>query len=860
MIAAITRLVEASRRYAIAMVLLVLAATVAGAIFTARHIAIDTDVEKLISRDLPWRQVEAQMDREFPQNDSVLAIVIDAKTPDQAADATATIAARLRAQPELFSSVRLPGGGSFFEREGLLFLPQADVQKIADGLISAQPMLGTLAADPTLRGVFTALDLLAKGAGTGDIDPARLATPFNAIAGATEAALAGKQQPLSWQTLLSGRKSDPRELRRFIVAKPILDYGALQPGARAVAAIHAAAADTGARVRVTGPVALSDDQFATLSEGAGFSTSLSLGLLCLWLFLALRSPRLVLAILITLVVGLVACATFAAGIVGPLNPISLAFAVLFVGIAVDFGIQFGVRYRDERLRAASTADALLATARGIGGPIAVAAAASSVGFFSFVPTDYTGVSELGIIAGVGMLIALVLNLTLLPALLSLLGPKGQRRPLGAQWAAPINRFLVARRVTVVGACLLVAAAALVTLNWLTFDFNPLNLQNQHTEAMTTIHDLTADPDSTPETIDVLADSPAAASALAAKIAALPEVSRVLTVQTFVPEDQQAKLAIIQDAQSLLGPTLSPPSVDPAPSDSENLAAIAQCIDDLKPVAARNDAAAGRLLKALQAVMARGSSVLPALSANLTANVSRRIEDLRQALSAEPVTLETLPAELKRDWIAPDGKARLQVYPKGDARDNAVLQRFADAVRKVAPNATGAPITIQESARTITHAFITAGIIAVIAIAVLLLVVLRRPGDVVRVLLPLLFAGLLTLATTVVAGLPLNFANIITLPLLLGVGVAFDIYFVMRWRGGDGDLLQSTTARAVLFSALTTGTAFGSLALSSNPGIADMGKLLTLALFFTLASTFILLPSLLGPVPGARQPAGAVRSS
>ncbi|MBV9521925.1 MAG: MMPL family transporter, partial [Alphaproteobacteria bacterium] len=185
--------------------------------------------------------------------------------------------------------------------------------------------------------------------------------------------------------------------------------------------------------------------------------------------------------------------------------------------------------------------------------------------------------------------------------------------------------------------------------------------------------------------------------------------------------------------------------------------------------------------------------------------------------------------------------------QGDARDHAVLRRFVAAVRSVAPEATGSPVTILESGDTVLGAFIRAGWIAVAAITALLLVMLRRLRDVAVVLAPLLLAGLLTAATSVLAGLPLNYANIIALPLLLGIGVAFDIYFVMRWRAGLAGPLQSSTARAVLFSALTTTTAFGSLALSSHPGTAEMGRLLTLSLFYTLLCTLFVLPALLGPV-------------
>jgi len=123
--------------------------------------------------------------------------------------------------------------------------------------------------------------------------------------------------------------------------------------------------------------------------------------------------------------------------------------------------------------------------------------------------------------------------------------------------------------------------------------------------------------------------------------------------------------------------------------------------------------------------------------------------------------------------------------------------------------------------------------------------LRNLRDVLLTLAPLLLAGLLTLACSVLIGLPLNFANIIALPLLFGIGVAFNVYFVMAWREGANGLLQSGLTRAVLFSALTTATAFGSLWLSSHPGTASMGELLAISLLCTLVAALVFLPALLG---------------
>ena len=851
------RIVDACRRHALLVAVFYAALAVVAGFYAADHLSIDTDLGKLISSDQPWRQQERALDKAFPQNSDLMAIVIDGATPDQASDATAALAERLGQRPDLFKSIRIPGGGDFFAKNGLLFMPKEELQNFADQLIGAQPLLGTLASDPSLSGVFGTLDLLAQGAEHGDVPVSDLDGPFDAISAAIEAALQGKYAPLSWQTLLSGRQADQRELRHFILVQPVLDYNALQPGERATRVIRAQASslgltpDRGVRVRITGEVALSDAQLSSLSEGATFSVALSLGLLCLWLLLGLQSLRLVGAILGTLIVGLVVTAGFAALAVEALNPISVAFAVLFVGIAVDFGIQFSVRYRDERFRVDDLVEALRRTGRGIGGPLSVAAMATAVGFLAFVPTDYTGVSDLGKIAGAGMLIALTLNLTLLPALLVLSRTRGEARPVGFRWAAPIDNFLLShRRLVVLGGAAL-TLASIAALPWLRFDFNPLNLQNRRDEAVATLFDLIGDPTSTPYTIEILEPSMGAAGAIAKKLESLPDVGQVITINTFVPEDQDAKLAIIQDLRTLLGPSLYPATIRPPSTDQAMLAATANFAKDVKPLAAKGDQPAQRLSKALDAVVARGAPVLPAMIQNLSSNAARRLDELRASLAPQKITLANLPADVKDDWLTSDGRARVEVFPKGDMRDNKQLVDFVAQVQTVVPEATGTPVTIQESAATVTRAFTTAGIIALIAIAALLAIVLRRVGDVALVLAPLLLAGLLTLATGVIVDLPLNYANIIALPLLLGIGVSFDIYFVMRWRAGNGDLLHSSTARAILFSAFTTGTAFGSLALSNHPGTADMGKLLMLALAFTLLCTFILLPALLGPAPNGR---------
>lgn len=847
------RLVEASHRHAASLSIPILTTVAVIGLVAARHIGIDTNTDRLFSPDLPWRRAAAELDRAFPQNAELLAVVIDGATPDQAEDAAAILARSLAANADLFQDVRQPDGGMFFRRNGLLFLPREDVQKFADKMIAAQPMLGALAADPSPRGVFDALDLFAQGPLRGEAAIDALDRPFRAVARAVDVTLDGGYQPLSWQNLLSDSEPLPRELRRFVLARPVLNYAAVEPGRRAIEAVHAAAQTEGlvpargVRVRVTGTVALSDDQLSALKEGAGTAAAAALTLLVFWLCLAVRSVSAAAAILITLATGLVACVGFAVGVVGRFNPISVAFAPLFIGIAIDFGIQFSVRYAAEHQAGANASDAFRRTAAGVGLPLVIAGAATAAGFLSLYPSDYRGVSDLGLIAGAGMLIALVLNLTLLPALLTLFRSGGFKEARGFVHAAPLDSLLIRRRAWVMVAAGIAAAASAAALPRLRFDFDPINLENPKSESVQTLFDLMKSPDTTPYTLDITTDA-AAAAEQARRLGALPQVSQVVWIGSFIPADQPAKLDILADTRDLLAPTLSPFSVKLAPRAREILDAASRCGDDVRKLGARGDGASTELAAALGRAAARGEGIAPLLDANLAQGIPRRLEDMRLALQAATVSLDTIPPDLKQDWIAADGRYRIEVFPKGDPRDPSVLRKFVAAVRREAPNATGMPIGIQESARIVIRAFAIAGCIATVTITLLLAVVLRRIRDVAAVLAPLLLAGLFTLATSVAAGLPLNFANIITLPLLLGVGVAFDIYFVLRWRSGEPHLLSSPTARAVVFSALTTGTAFGSLALSRSPGMADMGKLLSIGLFYTLVCTLFVLPALLGASP------------
>ncbi|MDY0882211.1 MMPL family transporter [Dongia soli] len=853
------------------IVVLVAGLLTAGAFnYVATHFSIDTDSAKLISDKLPWRQRDAAFDRAFPQGQDQIVVVVDGTTPELAESATAALTARLLAKDKLFKTVRRPDGGSFFNRNGLLFLSKEEVTRTTGQLVAAQPLLGSLAADPSLRGLMKSLSLALLGVEEGEAKLDDLAPPLIALSNTLEGVLAGTPRPLSWRQLITNQSPDPRELRRFILVQPVLDYTALAPGGEASDAIRRAASELkldpphGVTIRLTGSVPLADEEFSTLADGAAVTGSVTLAAVIILLWFGLRSIRMIVSIMLTLMVGLLLTAAFGLAVIGPFNLISVAFAVLFVGLGVDFGIQYCVRYREERRRNDHLPAALKAAGTGVGRQLALAAVSIAAGFFAFLPTNYRGVSDLGLIAGTGMIIAFALNVTLLPALLRLTRPSAERSEVGYRFLKPADRLLLTQRRLVLVFFGLLGLTALGLLPWLRFDFNPINLKSPKVESVATLLDLMRDPNTTPNTIDVLAPSLKAAAAMGARLSQLPEVAQAVTLESFVPEEQAAKLASISDTAMLLGFTLTPADIRPPPSDPENIDAMAETAKALRRAASGSDsrrpaAKSSSLARHVADQLDQVATGTPGLrihaSDALVPGLNVLLNQLRQALEAEPVTLSSLPRDLVADWVASDGRARVQVFPKGDSNDNDTLRRFTAAVRAVAPEATGTPISIQESSRTIVNAFRQAALWATLSITILLVFVLRNIVDVLLTLAPLFLAGLLTLGTCVVIGQPINFANIIALPLLFGIGVAFNIYFVMAWRAGARNMLQSSLARAILFSALTTSTAFGSLWLSHHPGTASMGKVLVISLIWTLVTALIFLPALLGAPKKATRPIG-----
>ncbi len=828
--------------------------------YAARNFSIDADISGMISGNLPFRKLEKDFSKAFPNLSNTIVVVIDADSAERAIDARDRLAGGLKKEKDLFKSVYEPGGGPFFERNGLLYMSVDQLQDFADKMSAAQPLLALMSRDLSLKGLFSVVEQIEANSKEGGLNDRRIDAMYKEMGNAFDSAAEQKSYNISWQRIMLGDKALAGQRRQFIIVKPFSADDGLSTGGREIAAIRGLAArlglsgTPGVRVRITGDVALSYENMKAVRDSMGLATLASLLLVSLVIYIGLGgSGRLILSSLATLIMGLIWTTGFAVAFVGSLNMISITFAVLYIGLGIDYGIQFCLRYREMLHEGGEQEGVIDATAVDVGMALFLSCVTTAIGFYSFIPTAYAGVAQLGVISGTGMFISFFANLTLLPAFLTLFPLKESAPPEKAAGRGLLALpYRHSKSISAVSVIITVGAALLLPRIY--FDYNPLNLYSRTAESVITARDLFKSTEAPPWTSSVLVRGANQAKEIAEKLGKLKEVKMAVTLFDFVPDHQSEKMGIISD-MALFMPTNMDHAVVRHGSYDEDAKALDMLQQTLKKSLSstgRNTGAA-KLHESVRRFRERlekgagGAKSLSLLEDNLLSNLPGLFRMLSDSLKASPFGISGLPGGLVSQYVSLDGRYRVQVFPSENIMDNAALVRFVNAVRKVAPDATDSPVTIYESGRAIVSSFDHATLYAVVAICIILLI---ESGSVLMtffILVPLVVAMLLTAAASVLLGVPLNFANVIVVPLLLGMGVHSGIIFILRYRTAppaDGNMLRTSTARSVLYSVLTTMISTGSLAFSSHRGIASIGILLTLCLGFLIVSSLVMLPAVM----------------
>jgi hypothetical protein len=847
-------------RYVVVTLFLVLATAAFN--FTINNLGMNTDTRDMLSPDLLWRQLDLQYEQDFPVHTNNILAVIEAPTPDQAADAAGLLYSRLLQEPDLFKTVFYPNGLVFFKKSGLLYLDIGALQDLSDNLAEIQPFLGRLTEDQTIRGLFAmladAVDAMADG---DDIDISKLLDEINL---ALFAAQRRQNYQVSWQKLMHAEGDSASVYREFIVLQPVLDYSSLLPGEKAIDRLQQLAeelglsADLGAKLRLTGSVVLAHEELLSVTRGMEIAVVLAFLMVALIMLFGLGSARLVSATLITLVTGLILTAAFAAFAVGDLNLISVAFAVLYIGLGVDFAIHFCLRYRELRIAGMVNTAAIAETSINVGRSLFLCAVTTSIGFYAFIPTDYLGVGELGLISGTGMFISLLVTLTLLPALMAIFPYRPSDRVLQHTMSAAIRNILAIPlkhpgRITIISLVLLPVCA------WFSlqasFDPNTLNLQDPDNESVKTYQDLLAESDTSPWTGTVLADSRIEAKALSDKLEKLPLVEDTVWIDDFIPANQDEKLMLIEEMNLLLG-SLPAASDSPQISHEDRMAVLTSFMEKLDKHDFIQDHRKFRqlhhnlrdYLEYLSIFSDKQqSNELLNLEQSLIKSLPGRIDTLRQSLDADYVSPDDLPVDLEQRWHNNADKFLIEIYPRHNIEDNTALRNFVEQLQAAEPRVIGSPVLSIEAGDAVVSAFQSAFLYAFIVITLLLFVLLKHRKDTFYILTALAMAAVFTTGISALLSIPFNFANIIALPLLLGIGVDSGIHILHRYHSAlpdDHSLLATSSARAVFVSGLTTMVSIGNLAFSSHQGTASMGKILAIGILMTLLCMLIILPGLI----------------
>jgi hopanoid biosynthesis associated RND transporter like protein HpnN len=853
-------------RNARAVVALAALLTLGFGAYAALHLRVNSDNLRLIAEDLPFMQRHREFARSFPILSNVLIVVIDGENPEVARDAADALAGALAARPERFRDAFLPGGGAFFERYGLLYRSVEDLENFSDQLVQAQPLIAELERGGSLAELVALVRAGLERVGEVGPDPDDWASVLDRIGSATVQVYDEYPLSLSWEDLLLQGSALEVSARRVIVVEPILDFDSLLAGGRAIAEIREAARELGlvpergVSVRVTGNPALNYEEMLGMAWDVGWTGLLSFAGVAVLVWFAFRSKRLVAAALITLVTGLVWTAAFAAAAIGHVNILSICFAVLFIGLGVDFTIHLGLHYLEARRRDVEHAGALRAAVGECGTSLVLCALTTSIGFYAFVPTDYLGVAELGLIAGTGMAVILVQTLTLLPALMSLgLQPSAvERHQALRRHALPGAAWLHAHPAGVLLACGVLAVGALALVPRLRFDPNVVRMRNPDTESVQAFNELLADRDAaSPWTIEWIAPNLDAAIAKAREVRELPVVDRALTLADFVPADQPEKLEILADLRLLLEPmqpaakTALPEGVEPQVAALRELHGF---LDRYPPGEGRSPLRRSvqlleqRLDEFLQRVEGERdpAAALARLEQVLLGNLPQQIARLRAALDPGELRLADLPPQIVQRMRAEDGRARLQIFARENLEEPGSLYRFVDTASERVPDGTGMAVDLVQFARTTAGALRQAFSAALLAILAIVWLLWRNLADTALVVIPLLLGSLLSAGAMAALGLSFNFANVLVIPLLLGVGVDTGIHLMHRSKSAavGQDLLETVTARAAFYSAATTVASFGNLALSAHRGIRSLGIVLVVAMLFTLLANLVFLPALL----------------
>ena len=810
-------------------------------------LGINTDTSDMIHESVPYRVAQAEFEKAFPDLNDQILIIIQSDRADELDIYSSDFAQALRNSDKV-SGVSHAASDPFFAKNGLLYLETGALEDQLTQLTEAAPLIERLTLSPKIETLFDTLVQIETRQDEGAESNADAL--LRGVTKTLEANLSGKAHPFSWRDAFSGEAAELNQT--IILVDPVLDFSRVRPAAPVQELIDELTREISdktsinANVHVTGNPVLRSDELKSVSQGIGLAFLISFIVVGIILFFALRTPSLVIFILLSLIISILITSGIAALIFGQLNLVSVAFTVLMVGLGVDFAIHLLMHLQHKRHIGLSIPANFYRTSRKIGTALVLTAPSTALAFLAFVPTKFVGISQLGVIASIGVIVAFLVATSLLPAIFSYLPAVSEPAQKLGKTDRKFSLTNKHRNLLAIGLMVL-GLGALALMPQARFDANPMALRDQKAPSVTAFNLLFSDPDTVPYRLSVLTDGPEEALVITDKLKTAETVGSTRSVNNFIPKDQYDKLDLIDYAAIGLEFALSGDGTHPTPNPNS--------VDNLLESLQGNETEAGRnfvkVLTAWQAAIKTDPNLKARSERDIFLYWPREVERLNAQIFPSEVSLETLPDTLSSRFQAGNGQTRVEILPANDVRNVKHRRDFVTEVSMLLPQATGSARSVQEAGDIIQASVLQALGVALITVSLLLFLVVRNIRLVIIMLVPLLLAGILTTATGVLINLPYNFANVIVLPLLIGIGVDSSLHLALQNKDGAAkenpkkrSLSEHVTPRAVFFSAITTIASFGSLSLSAHRGTASMGLLLMIAIGWVLICTLLVTPTLL----------------
>ncbi|MBL8795986.1 MAG: MMPL family transporter [Planctomycetia bacterium] len=891
------------RPVAVLTVALLLAA--ASVYAACRHLEYHTQRTDLVSPHKDYQQRWKQYLTEFGDDDDMV-VVVEGGDRERMKQALDTLAARVQDHPELFDRLFYRVDLRCLRNRALLYFPAESIKPIQGNLKSMGLLLEFGPWSWRTLGLVSMLREARHRAG--QINPDRPLTAADeqflgqllSIGRSATATLANPDDYRNpWGSLLGDQPQGQDLLAEpqyffspdgglaFLLVRPVKEEGSFTSCNASVTRMRAIIAElkpdfANIEFGLTGLPVLEDDEMTAADRDTRLASWLAIAGVTLLFFVVYRGICYPLLTMGTLLVGTAWALGWTTLTLGHLNILSAAFAVMLIGMG-DYGVLWVMCYEQARREGRGVQAALLHTTSHVGLGNLTAAATLALAFFTAMLADFRAVAELGWIVGCGVLFCALACFTVLPAALMLLDRR--KTVASRQWSVVSGTLATARitvrqdvthapdrsgpRVAVLGrrsgSGWIIAAGVLVALGLgvcatqVRYDHNLLNMQPRNLESVAWELKLIEHTAGASWHALSCTASPEEALALKARFEQLPEVSRVVEVASLVPRDQPHKIEMLRDIQQRLKhlPPRGVPIPHARPNSRQVQTELACLIGQLQPLAETGNHELLADLRHQLIALQTGLRLLPLTNVaeerlqrfdeRLAGDLAEDLHRLKDVSTPAAITTADLPPALRERYLGQTGKWLLRVFARDCLWDFQPLEHFTRQIQTVDPEATGKPFGTVEGLKGMKDGFQWAGVYALVAITVVLLLDFRKIKLTLLALLPLALGVVMTLGVLGLFGIPLNPANTIAFPLILGVGVDNGVHVLHDWRlrrksGRYG--ISPAIFKGVLTNALTTMIGFGTLMISTQRGLVSLGFILTVGVGCCMVAALVFLPAVL----------------